>query len=142
MTNLFKEAHILAKAIKAEFPEVNYKFQFALCVKYLKSAAVKTVELTGSEKQVKWAMDIRAQLLNSFDGQTMASVIAPIICTGNTPKKAEFIANLQTNLTNDTEGNNNMIVNMLKDIILNETKAVTFINNKSIGLFLSNYFNN
>jgi len=34
--NLFKEAHKLAKEIKNEYPEVDYKFQFSLCLAYLR----------------------------------------------------------------------------------------------------------
>ena len=34
-TNLFKAAHKMAKDIKAEYSEVNYKFQFGLCLSYL-----------------------------------------------------------------------------------------------------------
>lgn len=141
MTNLFKKAHEMTKEIKKEFPDVDYKFQFVLCVKYL-SKEGEHMDLTGSDKQIKWANDIREKLLNSFDGQTMSSVIAPIIRTGNTPKKTEFMATMKSKITNDIEANNSIIINMLKDIVNSETSAVVFIENKSIGLFLNNYFNN
>lgn len=34
---LVKEAHRLAREIKTEYPEVNYSFQFGICIKYLLS---------------------------------------------------------------------------------------------------------
>lgn len=57
---LFKKAHKMTKEIKKEYPEVNYMFQFSLCLTYLKEEGENTmVELKGTEKQVKWAEDIR-----------------------------------------------------------------------------------
>jgi len=47
MKNLFKEAHKMAKEIKAQYTDVNYSFQFSLCLKFLtpKKEEVKMVEL-------------------------------------------------------------------------------------------------
>jgi hypothetical protein len=63
MKNLFKEAHKMAREIKAQYLDVNYSFQFSLCLKYLQSVKeeVKMVELQGSEKQVAWAEQIRTR---------------------------------------------------------------------------------
>ena len=62
-----KEAHKLAKGIKAEFPEVDYKFQLGLCITYLANEGANTmVALKGSEKQVKWAEQIKAEMLQGF----------------------------------------------------------------------------
>ena len=35
MKNIMKEAHKLTKEIKAEYPNVDYKFQLGLCISYL-----------------------------------------------------------------------------------------------------------
>ena len=35
MKNIMKEAHKLTREIKAEFPEVDYKFQLGICISYL-----------------------------------------------------------------------------------------------------------
>lgn len=89
MKNLFKKAHKMTRKIKSKHPEVNYKFQFSLCLSFLyknkeeepMSEARKKVleaignlenqikeveekiatlpELTGSEKQIKWAISLR-----------------------------------------------------------------------------------
>lgn len=60
---LVREAHRLTRGIKAEYPEVTYSFQFGLNMKYLlsniKGVEKIMVELKGSEKQIKWAEDIR-----------------------------------------------------------------------------------
>ena len=61
---LMVKAHKMTKEIKREYPEVDYKFQLGLCLAYLQSEGeVKMVELKGSEKQVKWANDIREVVL-------------------------------------------------------------------------------
>ena len=63
MKNIMKEAHRLTREIKAEFPEVDYQAQLGICISYLyeneKKENVEMVELKGTEKQVKWAEDIR-----------------------------------------------------------------------------------
>lgn len=43
---LFKQAHKMAKEIKTEYPEVNYKFQFSLCLTYLREEEVKEEKVT------------------------------------------------------------------------------------------------
>ncbi|MHB7981125.1 hypothetical protein CF067_16480 [Clostridium sporogenes] len=69
MKNLFKEAHELTKEIKKEFPEVDYKVQFAICLSYLQKMKGdnKVVELIGSEKQIKWAKDIKKELIKEVE---------------------------------------------------------------------------
>lgn len=61
--NIMKEAHKLTREIKKEFPNVDYKFQLGLCISYLhrNKEAIKMVDLKGTEKQVKWAEDIRKE---------------------------------------------------------------------------------
>ncbi len=61
---LMVKAHKMAKEIKNEYPEVDYKFQLGLCLAYLHEEGEKEmVELKGSEKQIKWAEEIREDLL-------------------------------------------------------------------------------
>lgn len=65
MKNLMKAAHKLAKEIKAEFPEVDYKAQLGICISYLSKEGEKAmVELKGSEKQIKWAEELRKVVTN------------------------------------------------------------------------------
>jgi len=47
MKNQFKAAHEMAREIKAQYTDVNYSFQFSLCLKYLtsKKEEIKMVEL-------------------------------------------------------------------------------------------------
>lgn len=65
MSLVMKEAHRLTKEIKKEFPEVDYKFQLGICMSYLLNGEGENemVELQGSEKQVKWALDIRKEII-------------------------------------------------------------------------------
>lgn len=37
MKNLFKKAHEMAREVKAKHPEVDYRFQFGLCLSFLYS---------------------------------------------------------------------------------------------------------
>ena len=70
MKNIMKEAHKLTKEIKKEFPEVDYKFQLGLCISYLSKNEMKEdvemVGLKGTEKQVKWAEDIRKEVVEKL----------------------------------------------------------------------------
>ena len=65
MSMIMREAHRLTKEIKREFPGVNYNFQLGICMSYLlkEKGENEMVELQGTEKQVKWANDIREELL-------------------------------------------------------------------------------
>lgn len=65
MKILFKEAHKMAREIKRKYSNVDYKVQFSLCLSFLnKKGDIKMKELKGSEKQIIWANDIRADILN------------------------------------------------------------------------------
>ncbi len=68
---LASDAHKMAKEIKREYPEVDYKFQFGLDVKYLLSKIEEVenimVELVGSEKQIAWAEKIRSEKMAAWE---------------------------------------------------------------------------
>lgn len=63
MSLIMKEAHRITKEIKIEFPDVDYKFQLGLCISYLLKEEKTMVELQGSEKQIKWANNIRETII-------------------------------------------------------------------------------
>ena len=68
MINLMKKAHQLTKEIKREYPEVDYKAQLGLCISYLSNKEEREmVELEGTEKQVKFASDIRKNIINMIE---------------------------------------------------------------------------
>ena len=64
-SNIFKKAHELTKKI-IKIGD-NYRATFRLCLSFvysqIKKGVKKMVELKGTEKQVKWATEIREQLL-------------------------------------------------------------------------------
>ncbi|MCC0654736.1 hypothetical protein [Clostridioides sp. ES-S-0001-03] len=65
MKNLFKEAHKITREIKRKYNDVDYKVQFSLCLSFLnKEGDAEMKELKGSEKQIKWANEIRIDILN------------------------------------------------------------------------------
>lgn len=52
-TKMMKEAHRMAKEIKAEFPNVDYKLQVSLCVSYLMEEETKKIIAANEAKEAK-----------------------------------------------------------------------------------------
>lgn len=96
-SELMKKAHQMTKEIKAEYQDVNYQVQLGLCISYLlqNEEELEMVELTGTEKQIKWADDIRHKILDMVkDG------------VENEPaegKRAEKVKNLVEELNNESD---------------------------------------
>ena len=65
-SEIIKKAHEMVKEIKKEYSEVDYRFQFGICLKYLlsKKKENKMVKLAGSKKQIKWGNDIKGVVGN------------------------------------------------------------------------------
>ena len=61
--NLMKEAHKMTKEIVEKYGDVDYRTQLGLCLSFLsqeQEGEQEMKELKGTEKQVKWASDIRS----------------------------------------------------------------------------------
>lgn len=66
--NIMREAHKLTKQIVSEYGDVDYKTQLGLCLSFLSQEGGKEmVELKGTEKQVKWAEDLRSRFVKYLD---------------------------------------------------------------------------
>ena len=62
--NLMKEAHKMTREIVNKYGDVDYITQLGLCLSFLSQEGGKEmVELKGTEKQVKWAEDIRNRII-------------------------------------------------------------------------------
>ena len=62
--NLMKEAHKMTREIVNQYGDVDYRTQLGLCLSFLSQEGGKEmVELKGTEKQVKWAEDIRNRII-------------------------------------------------------------------------------
>ena len=62
--NLMKEAHKMTREIVNKYGDVDYMTQLGLCLSFLSQEGGKEmVELKGTEKQVKWAKDIRNRII-------------------------------------------------------------------------------
>lgn len=63
--NLMKEAHKMTREIVNKYGDVDYKAQLGLCLSFLsqEKEGNEMVELKGTEKQVKWAEDIRNRII-------------------------------------------------------------------------------
>ena len=59
MKNIMKEAHRMTKEIKAQYPEVDYQAQLGICLSFLYNEEEAEMELEGTEKQIKFAEDIK-----------------------------------------------------------------------------------
>lgn len=62
--NLMKEAHKMTREIVNKYGDVDYMAQLSLCLSFLsQEGGEEMVELKGSEKQIKWAEDIRNRII-------------------------------------------------------------------------------
>lgn len=66
MKNVMKKAHEITKKIirKGDSYRATFRLALSLAHSLIKKGAKKMVELIGTEKQVKWANDIRKELNN------------------------------------------------------------------------------
>lgn len=67
--NLMREAHKMTREIINKYGDVDYKAQLGLCLSFLsqEKGGKEMVELKGSEKQVKWAEDLRGRFVKYLD---------------------------------------------------------------------------
>lgn len=69
MKNIMKEAHRMTKEIKKEYPEVDYKAQLGICLSffYNEEETEMEVKLEGTEKQIKFAEDIKKNFEEGYE---------------------------------------------------------------------------
>lgn len=124
MKNVFKKAHEITKKIIRKGDSYRETFRLALIVVYsqLKKGVKAMVELKGSEKQVKWAMDLREVVLvacddaiEAYEKMQQESII----------KKGKRVKMRDRQITSIKE---------LKTELENESKASFFINEYSMFL--------
>lgn len=66
--NLMREAHKMTREIINKYGDVDYKAQLGLCLSFLSQEGGKEmVELKGTEKQIKWAEDLRGRFVKYLD---------------------------------------------------------------------------
>ena len=71
MRNIMIEAHRMTREIKRTSPEVDYKAQLGLCLSFLmtnkREKVMEMAKLEGSEKQIKWAEDLRKEFVTKIE---------------------------------------------------------------------------
>jgi len=73
MKNLFKAAHKLTKEIKAEYPEVDYRAQFSICLSYLQNnKEEKTMENDFGYQEVANQNGVLYFAVDNLDGLKVA----------------------------------------------------------------------
>ena len=131
MKNIMKDAHRLTREIKAEFPEVDYQAQLGICISYLyenkKKENIKMVELKGTEKQIKWAEDIRSKFETALEeGEKVvnARIESIIAKRKNNGKYKETDREKLSYITTQ--------YSEVKEFVLNQSKATFFIDYRNI----------
>ena len=71
MRNIMIEAHRMTREIKRTSPEVDYRTQLGLCLSFLmtnkEEKVMEMAKLEGSEKQIKWAEDLRKEFVTKIE---------------------------------------------------------------------------
>ena len=156
MKNIMKKAHKMTKEIRKEFPNVDYKFQLGLCLSFLyknKKEGIKMemAKLTGTEKQIKWAENLREEFTKACEelkeqleagkvsykrrALTMSSA------TKNVEKFAEIAKDKKINKDNFIEILEN--IDTYKNKFLeNETSSKFYIETRSYNFIETNYDEN
>ena len=103
--NLLKKAHELTKEIKREYPEVDYKAQLGICLTFLyNNKEVKgMVKLEGTEKQVKYAKDLREKLNKAIDDLKDLDTIGNEFYEDEREIISQKIKELENNINNETK---------------------------------------
>lgn len=127
MKNIMKEAHNLTKKIIRKGD--SYKATFRICLSFVhsqvKKGVNKMVELKGSEKQVKWALEIRKQVLEVIENARTRKV-------EEVSKRADKVKKDGTVITaKDRVEKMNKRFNELTKSIENNESSVFFIENFS-----------
>ena len=127
MKNIMKEAHNLTKKIIRKGD--SYRDTFRICLSYVhsqvKKGVNKMVELKGSEKQVKWALEIRKQVLEVIENARTRKV-------EEVSKRADKVKKDGTVITaKDRVEKMNKRFNELTKSIENNESSVFFIENFS-----------
>lgn len=116
MKKIFKRAHKMAREIKREYPDVNYRVQFGLCLSYLlnkKEEEKMMIGTKGTERQVKFAQDILNKINEVVSVEKVVEEIKAEIMNSerlNDEKKARKIEKL-----NEAIQDAGFIINGLKD---------------------------
>ena len=127
---LFVKAHKMAKEIKNEYPEVDYMFQFSLCLSYLREEGENgMVELKGTEKQVKWAEDIRKIYLEGLNDvkKKIEEVDRYIARDYYLSYKEEVHARIKENTSEEKKKALLDIIDVLIEKVENQEKSEKFI---------------
>ena len=150
MRNIMIEAHRMTREIKRTSQEVDYKAQLGLCLSFLmtnkEEKVMEMAKLEGSEKQIKWAEDLRKEFvtkieeykkfLNSEEEEVILRH-ARYFSMNITREFKEFLLNLnidEEKLLNFKKKDSLYIMNNIDDfikrVLLNEKDSKFWINSR------------
>lgn len=125
MKNIMKEAHNLTKKIIKKGD--SYRATFRLCLSFIhtqvKKGVKKMVGLKGSEKQIKWANDIRRELLSVIEDAKEHKIQVVSKREDKVKKDGTIIT-----ASDRVEKTKNIFDNLV-EIIINNEESVFFIEN-------------
>lgn len=143
---LFTQAHKMTKEIKKEYVNVNYSFQFSLCLSYLKSEGVQemkeNVELKGTDKQIEWAEQLREKILNRFDERLEEILNYEYVFIRNTLiQNKQFFKN-KPKTREDARMEYANLLKEVKSVIEQQTEAKFFIETRiyNVGEMVENFY--
>ena len=124
MKNVFKKAHEITKNIIRKGDSYRETFRLALIFVYsqIKKGVNKMVELKGTEKQVKWAMDIRNNIISVMENARDKKVES--IVGDKVKKSGEVLTESKRRNTHIKRFENAL------NVIKNETSSEYFIKNR------------
>lgn len=154
MKNIMKKAHEMTREIKKEFPEVDYKAQLGICISFLYEENKKgndkmeMAKLEGSEKQIKWAEDLRKKFIEDCellkkDLESMKSgykrrAMMMSRATKNVDKFIEIANGKELNKDNFIEILEN-VDSYIEKVLANETSAKFYIETREQAFISTDY---
>ncbi|MDK0695878.1 hypothetical protein P5E93_14840 [Clostridium perfringens] len=125
MKNVFKKAHEITKNIIRKGDSYRETFRLALIFVYsqIKKGENKMVELKGTEKQVKWANDIRKELLSIVE-ETRNHQVERVSKKEDKVKKDGTVLTAQDRVNKMNARFNNIV-----EVIESNNESVWFIEN-------------
>lgn len=135
MKNLFKEAHRMTREMMKKYNDIDYSAQFTLCLEYLRKEDKDMIkaELKGTEKQIKWAEDIRSNFIKIIEESKEKYDKADEIDKKDLRKavKRRFFYGTYKKASKDKDVFE-FFIEKAEKLIEEQTKAEYYINNRDI----------
>ena len=96
---------------------------------------INAADLIGTPKQIALAETIREKLIEDINANTVPRI--HYLFTRKSDKVENLISELKQLQTTNSDLNNQIVINRIRQLIADETNSVTFIENQSLLSFLN-----